>query len=297
MCEAIRVKPLRHTGLERTDPTEAVLEPCVCMCVFWNSYKMLHVSHGYLCVLDLVTEYVFITGVSAVALHPSGTIVERGVRGWMGDSVFHVMKGNPFGAEANSPQQQAVLEDSWSHKETLIHCPHTHTHAYKHTHIHTYIQARCWVTPVCAEMSLRQWCSVLSSPPALALPPVRAETSKQGRTPSPVLLPILPDTHLPYWVNTETEKKRWKDGAMARWRQRQRAHTVSAERQGWLLWGNLPANLDLSLRLVKIIIVSQAGLETRTKANMSPQRVRGEGIAGKRWWGRGEMTLTHNIAC
>lgn len=34
------------------------------------------------------------------------------VEGGGGCSDFHVMKGNPFGAEANSPQQPAVLEDS-----------------------------------------------------------------------------------------------------------------------------------------------------------------------------------------
>lgn len=33
-------------------------------------------------------------------------------RGGGGCSDFHVMKGNPFGAEANSLQQPAVLEDS-----------------------------------------------------------------------------------------------------------------------------------------------------------------------------------------
>lgn len=52
------------------------------------------------------------TGVSAGALHLNGTIVEQGVRRCTGESVFHIMKGNPFGAEANSPQQPAVLEDS-----------------------------------------------------------------------------------------------------------------------------------------------------------------------------------------
>ncbi len=143
---------------------------------------------------------------------------------------------------------------------------HTHTYIYKYIYICTHTQASCWVTLVCAEMSPRQWRSVLLSPqPSLSR---RLETRLQSRAnhhPAPPPLPILHDTHHSHWVNTETERKREKDGEMERWRQRLRAHTVSAERQGWLLWGNLPANLDLSARLVKIIIVSQASWRREQK--------------------------------
>ena len=155
-------------------------------------------------------------------------------------------------------------------------------YTYTHTHTHTLLghSGLCWMSP-------RQRRSVLSSPqPSLSR---RSEPRLQSGAdlPPPILLPILPDTHLPHRVNTETERRRnekwlcdwksewWQDGD----RKKQRTHTDSGERWGRLLWGNLPANLDLSLRLVKIIVVSQAG--RRTKANMSPQ-MRGWGNGGAR---------------
>lgn len=52
---------------------------------------------------------------------------------------------------------------------------------------------------------------------------------------------------------------------------------------GWLLWGNLPANLDLSLRLVKIVIVSQDENKKQTWVHVEE--------AAKRWGKSGSSTF------
>lgn len=46
-------------------------------------------------------------------------LLNERVRGGRGGLVFHLMKGDPFGAQENSPEQPAVLEDSGSDKDVL----------------------------------------------------------------------------------------------------------------------------------------------------------------------------------
>lgn len=68
------------------------------------------VSSAYLswyCLNNSVYIYVFIKGPSVVVEPPSGTIVEQRMRGRIGDPVCHIMKGDPFGAQENSPKQPA----------------------------------------------------------------------------------------------------------------------------------------------------------------------------------------------
>lgn len=56
--------------------------------------------------------YVFVKRPWVEVEPPSGAIVEQRPGSGGGDPVFHLMKGNPFGAQENSPKQAAVLEDS-----------------------------------------------------------------------------------------------------------------------------------------------------------------------------------------
>lgn len=163
-----------------------------------------------------------------------------------------------------------------------------------HMYNHKNTQAPCWDMLVCAQMSLRQWRSVLSSPQPS--PSHWSEPRLQSRADSPLLLPILPDTRLPPGKHRDGGEK--KDGAMERWRQRQRrrAHTVSTERQGWLLWGNLPIQ-PWPFPCVwsrSSLWVRQAGDENKSKHEPRENGRRGSG--GVERVRRGWMTLQHSIA-
>lgn len=77
-----------------------------------NSIFSYHFFFKETVLINGVYFCVFIKGPSVVVEPPSGTIVEQRMRGQIGDPVFHFMKGDPFGAQENSPEQPAVLEDS-----------------------------------------------------------------------------------------------------------------------------------------------------------------------------------------
>lgn len=138
-----------------------------------------------------------------------------------------------------------------------------------------------WATLLCAEMSPRQWHCVLLSPS----PHCRSEPRLQSRADRLYLAqaakppcrtancPPTPGKHRDGGGQT-------KDGDRAKMATEMESLRTVCERQGWLLWGNLqpwpfPAFGQDDHR-------ESGWLETRTKANTSPESRGGQGMRG---WG------------
>lgn len=183
---------------------------------------------------------------------------------------------------------------------SLVHT-YTHMFTYKsicrvHTPAYT-SRSRCSVLKCHRGSNGRCFQVPHSGPP----PHVKNETSKQSLTtpprPCPLATNTIPLAANPPWhmsypsrVNTAVEKLKMEGGKteveMETWRQRQSSHCRYTERQGWLLWGNLSANLDISPALGQDHRCESGRLATGRRANTSLRRKSGEGKEGRRRWGQ-----------
>lgn len=153
-----------------------------------------------------------------------------------------------------------------------------------------------WATLLCAEMSPRQWHCVLLSPSPS--PHCRSEPRLQSRADRPYLAqaanpPRRTANCPPPRVNTEMEEDRLKMETGQRWRQRQKACAVSAERDKADCF---EAICRPTLTFPRAWSRSSPWVRLTGEKNKSKHEPREQGWTGDERVRRSEMTLHHRAA-